>query len=212
MARAQGVQVAFVALPYYTGPATLQEQAFYQRHGPVWNAAFLAPRKQLFADYGHLTSQGQTFSPNGSRAGRRRARDPRMTSTDPPLHHVGIVQPDEETAQAVMQTLGLSELYRGFVPQFDALCIFTQAPIGSSPIEFVIPAGGPLARFNKGAGGLHHIALEVPNLVATMAEFAQRDMRMIEPEPVKGAGNFLCNFLSPVATRGIIVEYVQVLG
>ena len=84
-----------------------------------------------------------------------------MILKDPPLHHVGIVQPDEETADTLMALLGLREISRGTVETFQALCIFTEAA-GRSPIEFVIPNGGPLARFNKGAGGLHHIAFEVP--------------------------------------------------
>ncbi|MEO6092981.1 MAG: hypothetical protein ABIT04_03170 [Novosphingobium sp.] len=58
MARARGVPVAFLALPYFTGPATLQEQRLYQGFGPVWNAAFLSPHAELFADYGHLTANG----------------------------------------------------------------------------------------------------------------------------------------------------------
>lgn len=129
---------------------------------------------------------------------------------DPPLHHVGIVQPSEAQALAVMETLGLTEAYRGYVPQFHALCIFTRALTGS-PVEFVIPDDGPLVKFNKGAGGLHHIAYEVPDLVAVAAHFESQGLRMLEPEPVKGAGPFLCNFLTPAATRGIIVEYVQLL-
>lgn len=133
-----------------------------------------------------------------------------MILKDPPLHHVGIVQPDEETAVALMALLGLSETSRGFVESFHALCIFTEAA-GRSPIEFVVPDGGPLVRFNKGAGGLHHIAFEVPDLVALAQEFARRDMPMLEPTPVRGAGPFLCNFLMPSATRGIIVEYVQMI-
>ena len=133
-----------------------------------------------------------------------------MSVTNPPLHHVGIVQPDEETVQMVMQTLGLEEDYRGYVPQFNALCIFTRAA-GRSPIEFVVPDGGPLVKFNKGVGGIHHIALEVPDLAAVTADFALQGIRMLEPEPVRGAGNFLCNFLMPSATRGIITEYVQML-
>ncbi len=36
-------------------------------------------------------------------------------------------------------------------------------------------------------------------------------MRLLESEHVKGAGNFLCNFLSPVYTRGITIEFVQLL-
>ena len=84
-----------------------------------------------------------------------------MIKTTRLLHHVGIVQPSEEDVLALMALLGLEEDYRGFVPQWSALCIFTKAA-GGSPIEFVIPDGGPLERFNKGAGGLHHIALQVP--------------------------------------------------
>ena len=127
------------------------------------------------------------------------------------LHHVGIVQPDEEDALALMRMLGLEEDYRGFVPQWSALCIFTKARQGS-PIEFVIPRGGPLEKFNKGAGGLHHIALQVPDLDALRVALEAEGMRLLEDEPVKGAGDFLCNFLSPVYTRGITIEFVQLVA
>jgi methylmalonyl-CoA/ethylmalonyl-CoA epimerase len=129
----------------------------------------------------------------------------------PPLHHVGIVSPSEEEAMALMALLGLAEDYRGFVPQWSALCIFTK-PNGASPIEFVVPDGGPLARFNKGAGGLHHIALQVPDLDALAARLEAEDMKLLESEHVKGAGDFLCNFLSPVYTRGVTIEFVQLLS
>jgi methylmalonyl-CoA/ethylmalonyl-CoA epimerase len=63
-----------------------------------------------------------------------------------------------------------------------------------------------------GAGGLHHIALQVPDLDALAKDLAAQDMRLLEPTHVKGAGNFLCNFLSPLYTRGVTIEYVQMLG
>ena len=126
------------------------------------------------------------------------------------MHHVGIVQPSEADAMALMSLMGLEEDYRGFVPQWRALCIFTKAQ-GGSPIEFVVPDGGPLEKFNKGAGGLHHIALQVPSLDDLAAALAREDMKLLEAEHVKGAGNFLCNFLSPVYTRGITIEFVQLL-
>ncbi len=128
-----------------------------------------------------------------------------------PLHHVGIVQPSENDALAMMALLGLEEDFRGFVPQWSALCIFTKTN-GRSPIEFVIPDGGPLASFNGGFGGLHHIALEVPDLRAFARSLAEQDIRLLEAEPIKGAGNFLCNFMSPIFSRGLTVEFVQVLG
>lgn len=130
---------------------------------------------------------------------------------NPPLHHVGIVQATEEEALTLMALMGLEEDYRGFVPQFSALCIFTKAATGS-PIEFVVPDGGPLAKFNKGAGGLHHIALQVPDLDALQRGLEAEGMKLLEPEHVKGAGDFLCNFLSPVYTRGITIEFVQLLN
>lgn len=127
------------------------------------------------------------------------------------LHHVGIVSPSEDRALALMALLGFEEKYRGFVPQYEALCIFTEGN-GGSPVELVVPSGGVLAEFNRGVGGLHHIALEVDSLASTAEELAARGIRLLEPQPVKGAGNFLCNFMPPEHTRGVIVEYVEELG
>jgi catechol 2,3-dioxygenase-like lactoylglutathione lyase family enzyme len=128
----------------------------------------------------------------------------------PRLHHVGIVQSSEADAKTLMTLLGLEEDFRGYVETWSALCIFTK-PMGGSPIEFVIPNGGPLERFNKGAGGLHHIALQVDDLEALTRRLAAKNISLLEPEPVKGAGDFICNFLSPIYTRGAIVEFVQLV-
>jgi hypothetical protein len=57
-AQKKGVKIAFLFLPYYTGPTTVQEQPLYRRYGPVWNAGFLAPRAELYSDYAHLTTGG----------------------------------------------------------------------------------------------------------------------------------------------------------
>lgn len=119
--------------------------------------------------------------------------------------------PDLEAATAYMQVFGHVEAYRGYVEAFDCWCLFLQSPPGQPAVELVIPTGGTLARFNRGAGGLHHYAYEVPDLRTLQVDFAARDMKMLQPEPVKGAGNFLCNFLNPMVTRGVLVEYVQLL-
>lgn len=58
LARAKGVKIAFIALPYYTGPSTLQEFAFYRRFGPVWNAGYVSSHAEWYSDYGHLTRTG----------------------------------------------------------------------------------------------------------------------------------------------------------
>lgn len=126
----------------------------------------------------------------------------------PVLHHVGIVVPSSDEMAAMMAVLGLVEDYRGYVPTFQALCVFTQGN-GASPVEFVIPDGGPLLKFNKGMGGLHHLAYVVDSLDAKAAEVEAQGMKLLEPVHVQGAGRFRCNFLSPVYTRGLTIEYVE---
>lgn len=58
LARAHHVKVAFLFLPYYTGPQEMQEHDFYAQYGPIWNAGFVANDPSLFMDYGHLTRDG----------------------------------------------------------------------------------------------------------------------------------------------------------
>ncbi len=130
--------------------------------------------------------------------------------TAPVLHHVGIVVPDEDEMIAMMATLGLAEDYRGYVPEFHALCVFTHGN-GASPVEFVVPNGGPLLKFNKGMGGLHHLAYLTDSLDAKAAELAATGAKFLEAEHVKGAGPFRCNFVSPIYTRGLTIEYIELL-
>ena len=65
-----------------------------------------------------------------------------------------------------------------------------------------------LAGFNKGVGGLHHIALEVDDLNEASSRLAAMGAQMLEDEPVD-AGDILINFLPPIYTRGVVVEFVQ---
>ncbi len=52
------MKVAFLSIPYCTGPSDVQEERFYRQYGPVWNAGFLSGHTELYADYGHLTVAG----------------------------------------------------------------------------------------------------------------------------------------------------------
>ena len=125
------------------------------------------------------------------------------------LHHVGVIFPSLEEAEAHMRQFGLQESYRGFVPQWHACCIFTQGA-GETRLELVIPQEGPLTRFNKGMGGVHHYAYEIDDFAAAADWCKANDLSLLEPEPIKGAGDFWCNFIHPLGTRGIQIELVQV--
>lgn len=128
------------------------------------------------------------------------------------LHHVGVVLPSLEDAALHMETFGLVEDYRGFVEPWHSWCIFTKPADGSTAIELVVAIDGPLLRFNKGVGGVHHFAYQIEDFAEAEAWCAANDLALLEPNAIKGAGNFLCNFIHPVATRGIQIELVQELG
>lgn len=57
-AQRHGVKVVFLALPYYTGPSTLQEADLYSRYGKIWNAGFLSTHPELYSDYAHVDTRG----------------------------------------------------------------------------------------------------------------------------------------------------------
>jgi methylmalonyl-CoA/ethylmalonyl-CoA epimerase len=124
------------------------------------------------------------------------------------LHHVGLLMPTEEAAQAFMKLLGLEEEYRGYVPEYKALCIFAKGS-GASQVELVIPQGGKLSEYKAGKPVIHHIAFAVDDLQTVQADYASQGMPLLDPQPVKGAGNFVVNFLKPKHTGGILVEFVQ---
>jgi methylmalonyl-CoA/ethylmalonyl-CoA epimerase len=108
----------------------------------------------------------------------------------------------------MMSLLGVQERSRGDVPEYEALCIFSAGTQGSA-VEFVVPRGGKLAAFNGGAGGLHHIAIAVPSLADLTNELSKRNIGLLERKPVRGAENFICNFLPPVFSGGMIVEFIE---
>ncbi len=124
------------------------------------------------------------------------------------LHHVGIVCRSEDVAARLMELMGLQERYRGQVPAYDALCIFCGTGTGTD-VEFVVPSGGKLREFNRGAGGVHHVAVSVPSLRDLQRDLQQAGISLLEPEPVRGAGNFNFNFVSPIFTGGVTIEFVE---
>ena len=125
------------------------------------------------------------------------------------LHHVGIVEPDFERVDALLDLLGLERGSTQYVPEYEADCVFT-ANDGSA-IEFIVPRGGKLARFNNGLGGLHHIAVEVESLQGLAERLSEDDVPLLEEHPVE-AGDILINFLLPIYTRGFTVEFVESKG
>jgi catechol 2,3-dioxygenase-like lactoylglutathione lyase family enzyme len=122
------------------------------------------------------------------------------------LHHVGIIVADAERLAELMALLGVEPGRRQYVAEYEAECVFSAG--AGAAIEFVIPIGPKLANFNKGMGGLHHIALEVEDLDRSSDELRSQGIELLERQAVD-AGPLRINFIPPAYTRGLIVELVE---
>jgi methylmalonyl-CoA epimerase len=86
----------------------------------------------------------------------------------------------------------------------------------------MLPAGGPrielleatepdsvIARFIEKRGeGLHHVALKVPDLPATVLRLKTQGVRLLN-DPRPGAGGHLYVFVHPSSTGGVLLELIQ---
>ena len=84
--------------------------------------------------------------------------------------------------------------------------------VGESSIELLLPTAedSPVAKFleNKGEG-FHHLALEVEDIHAAVAELKAAGVKLIDETPREGAHGALVAFLHPKATFGLLVELCQ---
>lgn len=125
------------------------------------------------------------------------------------LHHVGIIMPSTEKAERFMEKFGLETDYVEYVDAYKADCLFTKHNPDETPIELVIPKEGVLTEYNKGKGGIHHIAFSVKDVESIRKEYESKGLQMLEEKAVEGAGGIIVNFLRPRFGEGILVEFVE---
>jgi methylmalonyl-CoA/ethylmalonyl-CoA epimerase len=85
-------------------------------------------------------------------------------------------------------------------------------PVGESRIELLEATSedSPIAKFlQKRGAGIHHIAVRVDDIRATLSRLKESGARLIDEEPRTGAGGCLVAFVHPSATNGVLLELVQ---
>jgi methylmalonyl-CoA epimerase len=127
------------------------------------------------------------------------------------LDHVAVAVRDlEEAAKAYIDGLGLVLGGVETVEGQGAKVGFFD--VGGPRIELVQPTGPdtPLAKFlDKRGPGLHHIALKVDDIAATLERLKGAGVRLIDEEPRDGAGGKKVAFVHPKAMGGLLLELVQ---
>lgn len=127
------------------------------------------------------------------------------------IDHIAIVVPGIDEALGFWETaLGLTVEHTEEIPEQETMAAMML--VGESEVELVQPttATSGMAKFlSKRGSGLHHICFEVDDIVATLAELKENGIRLINEEPVIGAGGKQVAFVHPKSASGVLIELVQ---
>jgi methylmalonyl-CoA epimerase len=126
------------------------------------------------------------------------------------IDHLGIAVRSLDTAlHFYEQQLGFPTADRETVEQEKVNV--AMLPAGESRIELLEPTepNSVIAKFiDKRGEGLHHVALKVPDLTATVDRLKSQGARLLN-DPRPGAGGHLYVFVHPSSTGGVLLELIQ---
>lgn len=127
------------------------------------------------------------------------------------IDHLGIATKGiEEALKFWEDALGLENVHTETVEEQKVRV--AMLPIGESRIELLEPTAddSPISKFlEKRGGGIHHIAIEVPDIKIALERLKSEGARLIDEEPKIGAEGCLVAFVHPVASGGVLLELVQ---
>lgn len=127
------------------------------------------------------------------------------------IDHLGIAVPEIDSALKFWQdALGLENVHTETVE--DQKVKVAMLPIGDTNIELLEPTtpDSPVGKFlEKRGAGIHHMAVEVDDIVESLERLKNEGARLIDTEPKVGAGGCLIAFVHPKSTGGVLMELVQ---
>lgn len=127
------------------------------------------------------------------------------------INHLGIATRDiAEALKFWSDALGLENVHTEIVE--DQKVRIAMLPLGESRIELLEPTSedSPISKFlEKRGGGIHHIAVEVEDIEASLAKLKSQGMRLIDESPRIGAEGCLVAFIHPSSANGVLLELVQ---
>ena len=129
------------------------------------------------------------------------------------VEHIGIAVKDLKASIPLFERLLGSACYKTELVASEQVetAFFLQ---NGSKIELVqsIDAEGVIAKYiNKKGEGMHHIAFEVPDIVAEMERLKNEGFTLLNESPKKGADNKLVCFVHPKDCNGVLIELCQTI-
>jgi methylmalonyl-CoA/ethylmalonyl-CoA epimerase len=126
------------------------------------------------------------------------------------INHIGVAVTDIQAALSFWQsTLGIQLDHTEEAPEQKVKVAFL--PVGDSEIELVQPtsADSSTSKFiNERGGGIHHLCLEVDDIVGMLSQLKAKGILLINEEPVQMEGRKIA-FVHPKSTGGVLLEMYQ---
>lgn len=127
------------------------------------------------------------------------------------LHHVGYVVSDLDAAAETYRSLGFSEGERHEIPEQKIVAMTFRAGPGWMELIQTTDPEGPIAAYMAKRGeGVHHVAYQVDDIEAKLAELKTAGVQLIDETPRTGAHGWRIAFTHPKACHGVLTELVQV--
>jgi methylmalonyl-CoA epimerase len=127
------------------------------------------------------------------------------------IDHVGIAVAEIEPALALYRDrLRLAAVHREVVTEQGVEAALLD--VGEGHIELLAPLGPdtPVGKFLAKQGpGMHHVAYQVADVEATLAQLREAGFALIDEQPRSGIRGSRVAFLHPRGTDGVLTEIVQ---
>lgn len=126
------------------------------------------------------------------------------------IDHLGIAVKSVATAKSFYEKLGLQVSMQETVAAEKVNLVM--ATIGESRLELLEPTSedSTIAKFLVKRGeGLHHVALQVPDLAAVVEKLKKDGVRLVSEEIKTGAGGHRYVFVHPASAGGVLLELVE---
>lgn len=127
------------------------------------------------------------------------------------INHVAVVVDDMEKALAFWRdALGMELHELRDVSAEKSQVAFL--PLEGSEVELVVPTSNDsgIAKYLAKRGpGMHHICLEVDDILGMLAQLRSKGVRLINEEPRTGADGKKYAFIHPESTSGVLVELYE---
>lgn len=129
------------------------------------------------------------------------------------MHHIGVAVRDLDASRRFyVEQLKMKIVFDELAPNGDVWVVGLAPAHGGALVELLagVKEPNPLSKFLEAHGeAIHHVAYEVEDIEAAIAQCKALGFQMLDEKPRPGAHKSRIAFISPKSTGGVLSELVE---